>query len=84
MSTATEPLLRGPYKEGFHDDLKSVRSVTKGLKHEVIDYMCDVKEEPDWMRKFRHRSLDLFLKKDLPEWLPGLREDIDFNDPPDL
>ena len=73
-------LLRGPYKEGFHDDLPVVHKVPKGLKHEVVDYMCDVKKEPDWMREFRHRSLDLFLKQGLPEWLPGLRDEIDYDD----
>jgi len=81
MSTpTTEPILRGTYKEGFHDDLKPVHTVQKGPKHEVIDYMCDVKGEPDWMREFRHRSLDIFLKKDLPQWLPGLRDEIHYDD----
>ncbi len=67
MSTASpDQVLPGAYKEGFHDDLKSVHSVPKGPTHSVIDYMCDVKGEPDWMRQFRHRSLDIFLKQDLP------------------
>ncbi len=41
--------------------------------------MCDVKGEPDWMRQFRHRSLDIFLKKELPPWMPGLRDEIDYD-----
>ena len=77
MSTAAPELDRAPYKEGFHDDLKTLRSVPKGLSHSVVDYMCDVKGEPAWMREFRHRSLDIFLKTDLPAWLPGLR-DLDY------
>src|SRR6058998_2572553 len=75
---STQELLHGSYKEGFHDDLKTLRTVPKGASHDVIDYMCDVKGEPDWMRQFRHRSLDIFLKKDLPAWMPGLR-DIDYD-----
>jgi Fe-S cluster assembly protein SufB len=75
---SAEQTMPGAYKEGFHDDLKSVHKVPKGPTHAVIDYMCDVKGEPDWMRQFRHRSLDIFLKKSLPEWMPGLR-DIDYN-----
>jgi Fe-S cluster assembly protein SufB len=73
-------LLRGHYKEGFHDDLPVVHKVPKGLKHEVVDYMSDVKNEPDWMRQFRHRSLDLFLQQGLPDWLPGLRGEIDYDE----
>jgi len=81
MSTAApESLLRDSYKEGFHDDLKAVRQAPKGLSHDVIDYMSDQKAEPDWMREFRHRSLDIFLKQPLPEWLPGLRDEIDYNE----
>ncbi len=78
MSTQTQDILPGAYKEGFHDDIRPLHKVAKGASHEVIDYMCDVKGEPDWMRQFRHRSLDLFRKSELPEWLPGLR-DIDFD-----
>ncbi|MCS7048402.1 MAG: Fe-S cluster assembly protein SufB [Verrucomicrobiae bacterium] len=80
MSTPVTELLRSHYKEGFHDDLPIVRAVPKGLKHEVVDYISDVKGEPDWMREFRHRSLDLFLKQGLPDWLPGLRDEIDYNE----
>jgi hypothetical protein len=80
MSASTEPFVRGTYKEGFHDDLKTLRSSRKGATHDVIDYMCDVKGEPDWMRQFRHRSLDIFLKKELPAWLPGLRDEIAYDE----
>ena len=66
-TTLPDQVLPGAYKEGFHDDLKTVHSVPKGPTHSVIDYMCDVKGEPDWMRQFRHRSLDIFLKQGLPE-----------------
>ena len=81
MSTSdNQQLLRGTYKEGFHDNLKAVRQVGKGPSHEVVDYMCDLKNEPDWMREFRHRSLDLFLKQGLPDWLPGLRDEIAYDE----
>lgn len=77
--TTTDNPLRGAYQEGWHDkDIKPIRTTPKGLSHDVVDYMCDVKNEPDWMRQFRHRSLDIFLKKDLPDWLPGLRDEIDY------
>jgi Fe-S cluster assembly protein SufB len=49
------------------------------LSHEVIDQMCDMKNEPDWMREFRHRSLDIFLSKPMPTWGADLSE-IDFDD----
>src|SRR3712207_5520111 len=40
----------------------------RGLSHELIDAVSSHKDEPDWMRKFRHRSLDYFLARPLPTW----------------
>jgi Fe-S cluster assembly protein SufB len=57
-----------------------VKSVPKGLSHDVVDFMCDAKNEPAWMREFRHRSLDLFLKQRIPDWLPGLRDDFHYDE----
>jgi Fe-S cluster assembly protein SufB len=37
-----------------------------GLTHETIDYIVDVKGEPDWIREFRHKALDTFLAKPMP------------------
>ena len=42
MSTAaTEPILRGAYKEGFHDDLKTLKTSRKGL-FLAFQYPCEV------------------------------------------
>jgi Fe-S cluster assembly protein SufB len=49
----------------------------RGLSHELVDAISSHKDEPDWMRKFRHKSLDYFLARPLPEWGGNLRE-IDF------
>ncbi len=37
-----------------------------GLSHQTIDYIVDVKGEPDWIREFRHKALDVFNKKAMP------------------
>src|ERR1700750_2033642 len=51
----------------------------RGLSHELVDAISSHKDEPDWMRKFRHRSLDYFLARPMPTWggMPSLTE-IDF------
>ncbi|HHB90469.1 MAG TPA: Fe-S cluster assembly protein SufB, partial [Anaerolineae bacterium] len=51
----------------------------KGLDHDVIDQISDLKGEPDWMREFRHKALDIFWSKPMPNWGPDLSE-IDFDD----
>src|SRR5215831_4994325 len=50
----------------------------RGLDHELIDAISSHKDEPDWMRKFRHKSLDYFLARPLPRWGGNVAE-IDFD-----
>src|SRR2546428_9546863 len=38
----------------------------RGLSHELVDAISSHKDEPEWMRKFRHKSLDYFLARPLP------------------
>ena len=67
-------------KYGFSDPEKPVFKTRKGLDHQIIDQISDHKNEPDWMRKFRHDSLEIFLAKPMPSWgSPALR-DLDFAD----
>jgi Fe-S cluster assembly protein SufB len=40
----------------------------EGLTAEVVHKISDRKKEPEWMREFRLRSLDIFHKKPLPMW----------------
>ncbi len=66
------------YQYGFSDPEKYVFKSGRGLTHELIDQMSDMKNEPDWMREFRHRSMDIFLSKPMPTWGADLSE-IDFD-----
>src|SRR5437868_12156567 len=50
----------------------------RGLSHELVDAISTHKNEPDWMRKFRHDSLDNFLRRPLPMW-GGDLTGIDFD-----
>jgi Fe-S cluster assembly protein SufB len=59
------------YKYGFHSPdaaedyfFKSGR----GLSPELVAAISEHKNEPDWMRKFRLKSLDYFLARPLPTW----------------
>src|SRR5436305_13081241 len=52
----------------------------RGLNHELVDAISSHKDEPDWMRKFRHKSLDYFLARPLPlRAADGKLAEIDFD-----
>ena len=82
MATETETVkqIRDEYKYGFSnpDEAKDYFFKSgRGLSHELVDAISAHKNEPDWMRKFRHKSLDYFLARPLPTW-GGNVGDIDF------
>ena len=66
------------YQYGFSDPEKYAFKSGRGLNHALIDTISDFKNEPDWMRQFRHQSLDIFLSKPMPNWGADL-SGIDFD-----
>src|SRR6266566_4763762 len=67
------------YKEkyGFFDPEKYVFKAKRGLSPEVVKEISWMKNEPEWMTKFRLRALQIWEKKDLPTWGADLST-IDF------
>jgi Fe-S cluster assembly protein SufB len=66
--------LRAEYARefGFHAPEDYVFKSGRGVSHELVDAISSRKGEPQWMRSFRHRSLDYFLARPLPRWGPDL------------
>ncbi|WP_338969432.1 Fe-S cluster assembly protein SufB [Spiroplasma endosymbiont of Labia minor] len=67
------------YKYGFNDGEMSNWIIPKGLNSEVVDILSKHKNEPEWMKKFRTKSLANFLAFSQPKFGPNLA-DIDFQD----
>src|SRR5580765_1457642 len=65
-------------KYGFSVDEDYFFKSGRGVSHELVDAISSHKNEPDWMRKFRHKSLDYFYARPMPEWGGNLGE-IDFD-----
>jgi Fe-S cluster assembly protein SufB len=65
------------YRYGFHDPENYFFKSQRGLTKEVVEAISGHKDEPDWMRKFRLKSLDYFRARPLPQWGGNLGE-IDF------
>ena len=72
--------IRSDYKYGFSnpDEAKDYFFKSgRGISHEVVEAISEHKNEPDWMRKFRHKSLDYFFARPMPNW-GGDLSGIDF------
>ena len=51
-----------------------------GLSSKTVDYISDVKQDPDWVREFRHKALAVFESKPTPtNWATKDLENIDYD-----
>ncbi|GAC1364946.1 MAG: Fe-S cluster assembly protein SufB [Actinomycetota bacterium] len=70
--------LKDGYKYGWSDATHYAEKPQRGLSHAVVDQISDRKNEPDWMRAYRHKSLDYFFRRPMPGWGADL-SGIDFD-----
>ncbi len=55
-------------KYDFRTQSQAVFKARKGIDAEIVNQISDIKNEPDWMRQFRLKSLEIFQSKPLPRW----------------
>ena len=65
-------------KYDFRTDTEAVFKARKGLDAEIVAQISEMKGEPDWMRDFRLKSLEMFEARPMPKW--GGDISIDFSD----
>ncbi len=65
-------------KYNFRTESAAVFKARKGVDAEIVAQISEMKNEPDWMRDFRLKSLEIFNSKPLPKW--GGNLGIDFQD----
>ncbi len=75
--TTKPDIKKGAYEFGFHDTEAALLKLPKGLNRDIIHAISDLKQEPQWMRELRLRSLAYFEARPLPAWGGDLSQ-IDF------
>ena len=68
---------RGVYD--IKDEGRYKYKAEKGLTPEIIKKISDRKNEPEWMREFRLKALEVYDSKPMTDWGPDL-SDLDVND----
>src|SRR5579884_1598658 len=71
--------LEQTYSPGFAMPENYAFKAEKGLNRRIVEQISEMKGEPDWMRKFRLKSLKLFEKRPMPTWGADL-SGINFDD----
>ncbi|MEA2008053.1 MAG: Fe-S cluster assembly protein SufB [Chloroflexota bacterium] len=67
------------YKYGFSDPENYVFKSRKGLDQDIVREISTMKEEPEWMLKYRLKALEHFKQRPLPSW-GGDLSNLDFDD----
>src|SRR5437870_2427016 len=66
-------------KYDFKDPESYIFKSEKGLSRRTVEDISERKAEPEWMKKFRIRSYEHFMKRAMPTWGGDLNQ-IDFQD----
>ena len=69
----------GDYKYGFKDPEVHVFKSRKGLDEDIVKDISGMKDEPEWMLKFRLKALEHFRGRPTPTWGPDLSS-LDLDD----
>ena len=69
----------GKYKYGFVTDIETEKA-PKGLNEDIIRFISEKKEEPEWMLDWRLKAYRYWLKMTPPDWAKLNIPPIDYND----
>ena len=57
-------------KYGFSVEEKPVYKAKPGINKKVVSQISKIKNEPEWVLKYRLDAFNVFKKKDMPKWCP--------------
>ena len=82
LQATAAPQFDEDYRHGFHDSEDTYRFKSdKGLNREIVERISAMKNEPEWMLKFRLKAYEIFRSKQMPAWGDkALLEEINFDD----
>ncbi len=74
--TQIEDINRSMYD--FRYEEKDAYKVEEGLTSAIVEQISKEKNDPEWMRQFRLKSLEIYNKIPVPQWGPSI-EGLDMN-----
>ena len=56
----------------FRNEDKDAYRISEGLTREIVEQISREKHDPDWMREFRLKSLEIYNSIQMPQWGPSI------------
>ena len=72
MKTQVDEINRNIYDIKNADNYEF--KIKKGLTKEIIEEISKQKNDPDWMKQFRLKALEVYNSLELPTWGPNISE----------
>ena len=69
---AVNDIDRSMYDFRYEEKDTEFYKIQKGLTPEIVEEISDKKNDPQWMREFRLKSLEIYNKKEVPQWGPPI------------
>lgn len=70
--TYVEDIDRSMYD--FRNEDKDAYRISAGLTADIVEQISKEKDDPEWMREFRLKSLEVYNRLQVPEWGPDISE----------
>ena len=68
--TSVEDIDRSLYD--FRNEDKDAYRISEGLTREIVEQISREKHDPEWMREFRLKSLEIYNSIQMPQWGPSI------------
>ena len=69
---------RSMYDFRYEEKDTDFYKIQEGLTPEIVEEISEKKGDPEWMREFRLKSLEIYNKKQVPQWGPSI-DGLDMN-----
>ncbi len=56
----------------FRNEDKDAYKLEEGLTPEIVSKISEEKKDPEWMREFRLKSLEIYNEMEIPDWGPSI------------
>ena len=56
----------------FRNEDKDAYRISEGLTREIVEQISREKHDPEWMREFRLKSLEIYNSIQMPQWGPSI------------
>ena len=72
--TEVQGIDRSLYDFRYEEKDSDFYKIKEGLTPEIVEEISDKKNDPQWMRDFRLKALEVYHKTDIPNWGPDISD----------